>query len=671
MPTLSPSAALALSLLVCYAYTAALTFRTLVESMRPCIHRLGSRTSSAATVAAPSSTRLYSYGDPDNTWRYRALRRWQEFARDYEHLIYPQEPDIAGLTFASSIEWAPWMETIWFGNYYDYRSAYFHDVMYSNNQPGREGALLFRDPEQALQVALLYQRYKKFDASSYSAANATFFNLFGEETLRIGKYKVPQSDSVVLCATDPLTASDVRRYLNSFNALKGLRSLFLQQKRKRQYLMSVDRSADYARSFFPEAVHKLEYLRILDHPVFRRRYRRSTFYQDVPILSTRLPLDSSCTSSAFEGLVLPIMIANSQYVLENLCQGVAEAIAQAAYEHRYCEMEDSSHTQGGEISLRDLLRDVHVTVGGDGRLLNDFAIEMLVRVLVGHQVGNIHIADEGLLCTSAAKHAMKRREAGDGEAAAAGSSPGPFEASIVLTAPHRNGGIKGYIGIKILLPLSAAAAPAAPDNAGRRVAALGPEEWSQVVLDMGRRDRVRLLPTRPPDAVLAMLRPRTSGVSKQLLHDSVVTSVDAAAVYAMAVTGLFDLPLIQRYLASSSLFVSFDCMHGVARRYLDPVLQALGVDLSGCYLNQVARPDFDGCIPSASAEHCSSSISLFNVQLVHAHDGVLGAGASAASEGTALPPADCPDLGFVVDADVSRCLVSYDGGTVLLIDAYM
>ena len=83
------------------------------------------------------------------------MRRWQEFAREYEHLIYPQEPDIAGLTFASSIEWAPWMETIWFGNYYDYRSAFFHDVMYSNNQPGREGALLFRDPEQALQVALL------------------------------------------------------------------------------------------------------------------------------------------------------------------------------------------------------------------------------------------------------------------------------------------------------------------------------------------------------------------------------------------------------------------------------------------------------------------------------------------------------------------------------------
>jgi phosphoglucomutase len=146
-----------------------------------------------------------------------------------------------------------------------------------------------------------------------------------------------------------------------------------------------------------------------------------------------------------------------------------------------------------------------------------------------------------------------------------------------------------------------------------------------------------------------MLRPRPIGVvSKQSLHNTAVTSVDAAAVYARTVSGLFDLPLIQRYLASSSLFVSFDCMHGVARRYLDPVLQTLGVDLACCYLNQVARPDFDGCIPSASAEHCSSSISLFNAQqLVHADDGVLDAGV----------PADCPDLGFVVDADVSRCLV--------------
>ena len=49
------------------------------------------------------------------------------------------------------------METVWMGNYYDYRAAFFSDVMYSNNVPGKEGALLYRDPARALQMALLYQ----------------------------------------------------------------------------------------------------------------------------------------------------------------------------------------------------------------------------------------------------------------------------------------------------------------------------------------------------------------------------------------------------------------------------------------------------------------------------------------------------------------------------------
>ena len=136
------------------------------------------------------------------------------------------------------------METIWFGNYYDYRSAYFHDVMYSNQKPGREGALLFRDPLSSLQLALLYQRYKKFDERSYGLSNGTFFNVFSAEPLRLGRYQLPQCDTVILCATDPLTYSELKRYLNSFNVLKWFKAKFLQQKRKRQYILQVPRSQD-------------------------------------------------------------------------------------------------------------------------------------------------------------------------------------------------------------------------------------------------------------------------------------------------------------------------------------------------------------------------------------------------------------------------------------------
>jgi hypothetical protein len=143
--------------------------------------------------------RLPSFGDPDGSEKSQLMRRWQEYARTFDRWFHPAEVDFPGLTFASPVEWAPWMETVWFGNYYDYRSAFFQDAMYSNNKPCREGALLFQDAAQAQQVALLYQRYKKFDDSSYATSNATFFNLFGSTSLRVGRYKLPQGDEVLLC----------------------------------------------------------------------------------------------------------------------------------------------------------------------------------------------------------------------------------------------------------------------------------------------------------------------------------------------------------------------------------------------------------------------------------------------------------------------------------------
>ena len=43
-----------------------------------------------------------------------SLFRWQDVARKLDTFIYPDEPDVPGLTFLTPIEWAPWMETIWY-----------------------------------------------------------------------------------------------------------------------------------------------------------------------------------------------------------------------------------------------------------------------------------------------------------------------------------------------------------------------------------------------------------------------------------------------------------------------------------------------------------------------------------------------------------------------------
>ena len=71
--------------------------------------------------------------------------------------------------------------------------------------------MLFKDKTAAVALALLYQRYQKFDKSCYAKENVTFYNIFGTETVRIGRYKVPITDEVLLCTTDPLTFSDMKR----------------------------------------------------------------------------------------------------------------------------------------------------------------------------------------------------------------------------------------------------------------------------------------------------------------------------------------------------------------------------------------------------------------------------------------------------------------------------
>jgi len=282
-----------------------------------------------------------------------------------DDIFYSDEPDVPGLTFKSPVEWAPWMETIWFGNAYEYRSAYFHDVMYSNNKPFREGALLYSDPEKAKQIALLYQRYKKFDEASYSLANATFFNVFGASTMRVGRYKVPLDNDVLLCTTDPLTISEMKRYFNSFSPLKWFKGKMMQQKRKRQYKLDILQKNEIgvgsSDNFFARSVYLLEHGRWNANDIKRKQAGKKS---SVPISPLSLPRGAiTTTPHALAGesrLVVPLSVANSQYFLENLIQ--------AALDHF------------------GLGSDANILVGGDGRLLNDFATETLLRIAAGEYV---------------------------------------------------------------------------------------------------------------------------------------------------------------------------------------------------------------------------------------------------------------------------------------------
>lgn len=312
-----------------------------------------------------------SFGDPDLSSKSEFYRKFQSFTRLYDRFIF-NDRDIPGLTFASPVEWAPWMETIWFGNYYDYRSAYFGDVMYSNTLPqgGKEGALLHRDPTASLQLALLYQRYKKFDESSYSLSNGTFFNLFAASNLRLGRYKVilPSDNQLILCTSDPLTYSDLRRYVNSFAMLKWFKAKFMQQKRKRQVVLSLS-SAD----FFAQCVHFIEFGAAID--AMQRREgggKGGARVMTVPILPLPSYLACHDSNDSSDGLAFsyhqardsrvvscswPTAVVNSQYFLDNLWTQAMQ-----------------------QLSAKSTAGRLKVMTGGDGRLLNDFGLDRLLNV---------------------------------------------------------------------------------------------------------------------------------------------------------------------------------------------------------------------------------------------------------------------------------------------------
>lgn len=129
-----------------------------------------------------------SYGDPDLLPRYQNLRVYQNMIRKIElKYLFPEEVDCPHWTFASPVVWAPWMETVWMGNAYDYRAAFFSDVMYSNNKPFKEGALLFKESSKAIAMAMLYQRYPKYSQQHHSVSNMTLFNVFADRAARLGR----------------------------------------------------------------------------------------------------------------------------------------------------------------------------------------------------------------------------------------------------------------------------------------------------------------------------------------------------------------------------------------------------------------------------------------------------------------------------------------------------
>lgn len=615
-----------------------------------------------------SSSSLYSYGDPDLSTESNLYRKLQEFLRSYDKVIYPEESDIPGVTFLSPVEWAPWMETIWFGNIYDYRSAFFQDVMYSNSKPFKEGALLYKDSYRSLMIALLYQRYKRFDTSSYSLINATFFNVFGVDSLRVGRYKVPLTNEVILCTTDPLTSTEMKRYLNTFNPIKLFASKYFQQKRKRQYVINITDTSSSSTSqllsgvptsgkptkgssnFLFDSVYLIEYGRL----AMSNRVKDPS--ATIPI--SPLPIQSLLRSkievvnrgmrSERAVLAVPISEANSQYFLENLFQSIFTHLI------RDCRMDPKS---------------IRVLFGGDGRLLNDLATEIGVRVAVGNTLSRVLVATDNLLDSSTAAELCSKSSSlvTIGKAEEASSLP---SVAIVLST-DKQGGIKGAFGVSVVFSSSSMKGDKNKDAIWFDVS-----HWLSVLTQMSARQCIEISPVRFLSPIDTTVRSKTGELT------TVKGDFPVDDTLVKSLKGQFNFQSLKSFITKSGLIFTVDALGSrLISQTLQTVLKELGVDEEAALLNKPVEnlQDFNGLVPDGIPSQNSDSATLFNLPDTYSvsltdfqnaeammEDSEIAdeIGMGRTTDDSSTDFSDCPDIGFVFNSDASQCSVLTPGAVL-------
>jgi phosphoglucomutase len=226
-----------------------------------------------------------------------------------------------------------------------------------------------------------------------------------------------------------------------------------------------------------------------------------------------------------------------------------------------------------------------LVAGGDGRYLNDRAIQIVVRIAIANGFRRLIVGRGGLLSTPAASHLIRKRRAAGG---------------IVLSASHNPGGPEGDFGIKFN---NASGAPA-PGGLTERIA-----KRSRAL------DRFRIADV--PDIDLGRLGTVEAG-------EATIEIVDPVADYAALMETLVDFDRIAG-LFRSGFRMRFDAMHAVTGPYARAILEErLGAPL-GTVMRAEPLPDFGGGHPDPSPANAARLV-----------EEMLGAGApdfGAASDG--------------------------------------
>ena len=198
-----------------------------------------------------------------------------------------------------------------------------------------------------------------------------------------------------------------------------------------------------------------------------------------------------------------------------------------------------------------------LVLGGDGRFLNDRAVQIILRMASASGARRVIVGQNGFLSTPAASNLIRVRGADGG---------------VILSASHNPGGPDEDFGIKYNMMNGG------PATEGVTAAIHAASE---------KLDHYLTLDTSDIDL---------SRLGETLLGAMVVEVVDPVADYAALMEKLFDFKAI-RALLHSGFRLRFDAMHAITGPYAVEILERRLGAAPGSVVNAVPLPDFGGGHP--------------------------------------------------------------------------
>ncbi|MDR1936271.1 MAG: alpha-D-glucose phosphate-specific phosphoglucomutase [Candidatus Accumulibacter sp.] len=210
-----------------------------------------------------------------------------------------------------------------------------------------------------------------------------------------------------------------------------------------------------------------------------------------------------------------------------------------------------------------------LVLGGDGRYLNDTAIQTILRMAAAAGFGKVLIGQGGILSTPAASAVIRKHAAFGG---------------IILSASHNSGGPDGDFGIKYNLANGGPANESFTEAVYRRTQSIGAYRYVDA-----------------PDVDLGAL-----GVAA--VGEMTVQVIDPVADHADLLETLFDFERIAALLARPGFRMCFDAMHAVTGPYAREILERRLGAPAGTVVNGVPLPDFGGGHPDPNPVYAAELV---------------------------------------------------------------